>query len=301
MAFPFKWRHLLEEKKSKLLMQRREQEKRREWCHHLEERKSKLFAALTSEEEQITEDDETGKLAKRRKVATTSRPAPFGGVGPGPADMSRADGSRDTATKHVAAANPAHKLGAGQSAASSSRDRGAQQDKHTQTEPDGAATEHVAGSSGAASQHPEVVDLVAPKEEEDTAPCRHTKFDEAGLQWPKQADMGVALWSGNKVPDSKRADFVQFLDSSLFQGNMRAWKAMQEMLEENPDDFNLYKMSTGSGHRGAMLECTRCGDTCKMQWKNTSDLSCSRLEICRQRVRQFLGFSTAGKHRQPIR
>ena len=113
--------------------------------------------------------------------------------------------------------------------------------------------------------------------------------------------MEVALWIGNQVPSAARGNFLQFLDSSLMQGNMRAWSDMQKLLKESPDDFSFNKMSTGSGHRGAMLECTRCGDVCKVQWQHNNDLNCQRLESCRQRLRQFLGFSSAGKPRQPIR
>ena len=75
----------------------RAQEKKGQRLVELRDQKKRDFAAMTSEEQQIVEDYETGKLEKRRKAATVPRPAPFRGVGPGPPGMSRAAGSHVTA------------------------------------------------------------------------------------------------------------------------------------------------------------------------------------------------------------
>ena len=71
------------EKKGKQLVELRDQKKRD-------------YADMTSGEQQILEDYETGRLEKRRKAATVPRPAPFRGVGPGPPGMSRAADSHVT-------------------------------------------------------------------------------------------------------------------------------------------------------------------------------------------------------------
>ena len=72
------------EKKGKQLVELRDQKKRH-------------YADMTSGEQQILEDYETGRLEKRRNAATVPKPAPFRGVGPGPPGMSRAAGSHVTA------------------------------------------------------------------------------------------------------------------------------------------------------------------------------------------------------------
>ena len=82
---------------------------------------------------------------------------------------------------------------------------------------------------------------------------------------------------------------------------MRAWEEMKKLLSESPEDFDFYKMSTKSGFRGAMLECKRCDSICKMHWQHTANLDCQRKDACRQQMRQFLGFASAGPPRQPIR
>ena len=113
--------------------------------------------------------------------------------------------------------------------------------------------------------------------------------------------MPVAIWSGNKLQSSEHLGFLQFLDASLMQGNMRGWAGMQELLTQFPDAFSFYKMTTKSRHRGAMLECRSCGKACKLHWEQTANLNCEKLERCRQCLRQFLGFGTDGKPKNSIR
>ena len=52
------------------------------------------------------------------------------------------------------------------------------------------------------------------EEEEDASPCKHTKTNESHVPWGKQADLAVECWGENKLPDTARAGFLQFLNGS---------------------------------------------------------------------------------------
>ena len=165
--------------------------------------------------------------------------------------------------------------------------------------PGGAPKKREQGERPAAEQAQPVVDLVDVKEE-PVDECKHTNASEAGVPWPRQVDMRVKVWGGNKLEPGQLEAFIQFLDASLMQGNMRAWSGMQAYLLENDDAFTLYKMATKSGEPGAMLECRACAKACKMHWQSTDTLEDEQKEKCRLRLRAFLGFATQGRAHQRI-
>ena len=248
----------------------------------------RTFTEMSSDEKALLEKYETNKLPRLSKMSPFRGTKPLRRPGPaattssdsGPTDASAPEARDGTATERVASAASARKPETGPNA----------------------APEPASSSSDAAATQPVIIDLIAVKEEEEEAPpCKHTKTNESHIPWGRQVDLEVKCWSGNALPDTAREGFLQFLDGSLMQGNMRAWAEMKKLLSESPKDFDFYKMSTKAGFRGAMLECKRCGDICKMHWQHTENLDCQRKEACRQQMRQFLSFASAGPPRQQIR
>ena len=118
-------------------------------------------------------------------------------------------------------------------------------------------------------------------------------MDHEGVSYPYSRELSVALWAGNELTGGQRVkEFTQFLDSSLFQYNMRGWTGMQNHIHTHAETFKFYKMKTSSGHRGFLMICKNCTRVCKISWSNQTDWNDEELETKRVKLRDFLGFGT---------
>ena len=118
--------------------------------------------------------------------------------------------------------------------------------------------------------------------------------------WSYYRDLEVSLWHGNEMTGAGGVqEFIQSLDSTLFQYDMRAWYFMQQHIRNHAESFKFFKMDT-SGHRGFMMICKSCTRVCKISWqKKGVKWDDDVLEENRVLLRDFLGFGTrSDKKRQ---
>ena len=110
------------------------------------------------------------------------------------------------------------------------------------------------GHNAVDDETPVVIDLLDVKEEE-VENCFHTLLDHNDEPWSYYRDLEVSLWHGNEMTGAGGVqEFIQSLDSTLFQYDMRAWYSMQQHIRNHAESFKFFKMNT-SGHRGFMMIC----------------------------------------------
>ena len=138
---------------------------------------------------------------------------------------------------------------------------------------------------------PLVIDLLDVKEEE-VEECFHSLVDHNDQSWFYYRDLPAALWHGNEMTgDGRVMEFIQSLDSTLFQYNMRGWDGMQNHIRAHAESFKFFRMNTAS-HRGFMIICKNCTKLCKISWAKKLSWDDDVLETNRVQLRDFLGFGT---------
>ena len=136
-----------------------------------------------------------------------------------------------------------------------------------------------------------LIDLLDVKEEE-VEECFHTLVDHNEVAWSYYKDLSVSLWHGNEmIGDGGVTEFIQSLDSTLFQYNMRGWFDMQKHIRTHAESFKFFRMKT-SGNRGFMMICRNCTKVCKISWSKKLKWDDAVLETNRVQLRDFLGFGT---------
>ena len=141
----------------------------------------------------------------------------------------------------------------------------------------------------------QTTDVPAP---EEPLPCYHCSEDANGVRFKRKSDLTYLCWDGNRITDADRV--VQFLDSTLMQGNMMGWVDMQVRLRAYSQHFEMYYMSTGSKHRGFFLCCKACSQFVKIAWEKKDDWLSPRLEECRRLLKAYLVQGPTELDRQPI-
>ena len=136
-----------------------------------------------------------------------------------------------------------------------------------------------AASAGGSGNEPIIFSPSDVKEEPDE--CVHTKLDLGGAPWRKYHALSKGSWDNNECEMNHSK--IQGLDSTLFQGNMRAWQDMQVWLMDNREKFRFFHMdTTKSGYRGFMMVCRECTRVCGVQWAKSTEWDSPELEQKRE-------------------